>query len=61
MTATSSRDFGQEPLRKDTEREQNKAVVKDADKTDSKDRDNVHGDGKSLGLDDRQTGSSHRD
>jgi hypothetical protein len=37
--------------RKDTEREMREALVEDADKTESKDRDLVHGDGGSLGLD----------
>jgi hypothetical protein len=36
--------------RKDKEREMRQAVVKDADKTEGKDRDLVHGDGGTLGL-----------
>lgn len=36
--------------RKDTQREQEQAMVKDADKTDQHDRDAVHGDGKELGI-----------
>jgi hypothetical protein len=40
--------------RKDTEREMREALVEDADKTESKDRDLVHGDGGSLGLDDEK-------
>jgi hypothetical protein len=36
--------------RKDEEREMREAVVQDADKTESKDRDLVHGDGGTLGL-----------
>lgn len=40
---------GTEP-RKDTQREQEQAVVKDADKTDQADRDAVHGDGKRIGI-----------
>jgi hypothetical protein len=38
--------------RKDKEREMRQAVVEDADKPDGKDRDLVHGDGGTLGLDD---------
>lgn len=37
--------------RKDNAREQQKAIVKDADKTDQADRDRVHGDGHDVGLD----------
>ncbi|WP_027545302.1 hypothetical protein [Bradyrhizobium sp. WSM2254] len=37
--------------RKDTERDMRKAVVEDADKTEGKDRDLVHGDGGTLGMD----------
>jgi hypothetical protein len=37
--------------RKDSERGTREAVVKDADKTEGKDRDLVHGDGGTLGLD----------
>jgi hypothetical protein len=36
--------------RKDKEREMRQAVVEDADKTEGKDRDLVHGDGRTLGL-----------
>jgi hypothetical protein len=36
--------------RKDEQREMRKAVVQDADKTEGKDRDLVHGDGGTLGL-----------
>jgi hypothetical protein len=36
--------------RKDEERAIRRAIVKDADKTEGKDRDLVHGDGSSLGL-----------
>jgi hypothetical protein len=36
---------------KDEERDMRKAVVEDADKRDGKDRDLVHGDGGTLGLD----------
>ncbi len=38
--------------RKDKERETREAVVKDADKTEDKDRNLVHGDGGTLGLGD---------
>jgi hypothetical protein len=36
--------------RKDSQREQEQAMVEDADKTDQADRDAVHGDGKRLGI-----------
>jgi hypothetical protein len=36
--------------RKNEERETREAVVQDADKTEGKDRDLVHGDGGTLGL-----------
>jgi len=36
--------------RKDKERETREAIVQDADKTEGKDRDLVHGDGGTLGL-----------
>ena len=58
MTATSSRDYGQEPHRKDTKRERKKAAVQDVE---AKDWDTIHGDGSSLGLDERRTESSERD
>jgi hypothetical protein len=61
MTGSSSRDFGEEPHRKDTKREQKKAILKDADQTETKDWDAIHGDGSSLGMDNRKTGSSKRD
>jgi hypothetical protein len=38
--------------RKDEQREMREAVVQDADKTEGKDRDLVHGDGGTLGLGD---------
>jgi hypothetical protein len=38
--------------RKDEERETREAVVQDADKTEGRDRDLVHGDGGTLGLGD---------
>lgn len=46
----SSRDLPAEP-RKDEARDQQKAMVKDADKTDQADRDRVHGDGHDIGID----------
>jgi hypothetical protein len=36
--------------RKDEDRETRQAIVEDADKTEGKDRDLVHGDGGTLGL-----------
>ena len=36
--------------RKDEERETQQAIIEDADKTEGKDRDLVHGDGGTLGL-----------
>jgi hypothetical protein len=36
--------------RKDTKRDTRKAIVEDADKTEGKDRDLVHGNGGTLGL-----------
>jgi hypothetical protein len=36
--------------RKDAERETRQAIVKDADKTEGKDRDLMHGDGGTIGL-----------
>lgn len=50
MSVPSSRDIPAEP-RKDKDREQQQAIVKDADKTDQADRNRVHGDGRDLGLD----------
>jgi hypothetical protein len=38
--------------REDKERETRKAIIQDADKTEGKDRDLVHGDGGILGLGD---------
>lgn len=40
--------------RKDKEREKRNAVVQDAGETGDEDRDLVHGDGGTLGLDDEQ-------
>ena len=44
--------------RKDEAREMQQAIVKDADQTEGKDRDQVHGDGGTLGLD--QSGDAGR-
>ena len=57
----SSRDFGDEPLRDDTKRDLKKGIVKDADKTESREWDTIHGDGSTLGLDNRGTESGKRD
>lgn len=51
MQSKSSRDIPSAPTRKDTKREFEKAVIKDADKTETKDWDKIHGDGDQLGLD----------
>ena len=54
MTPKTSRDIqGSEP-RKDKEREQQNAAIEDADKPGQSDRDNVHGDGGELGMDDKK-------
>ena len=39
---------------KDKERETRQAIIEDADKTEGKDRDLVHGDGGTVGLGERQ-------
>ncbi|WP_027531924.1 hypothetical protein [Bradyrhizobium sp. WSM3983] len=50
MTPKTSRTLpGPEP-RKDSERDTQQAVIEDADKTDNKDRDLVHGDGGTIGI-----------
>jgi hypothetical protein len=46
--------------RKDEAREMQQAIVKDADNTEVKDRDQVHGDGGTLGLD-SASDSDHKD
>jgi hypothetical protein len=51
MPARSSRDLPGPDPRKDEQREQQQAIVKDADKTEGRDRDKIHGDGHDLGLD----------
>jgi hypothetical protein len=45
--------------RKDEQRETREAIVQDADKTDGKHRDLVHGDGGTLGLGDGE--DMHKD
>ena len=53
MTPKTSRDIpGSEP-RKDNERDRQDAVIQDADKTEQKDWDKVHGDGGEIGLDEK--------
>ena len=47
----TSRDIPGPGPRKDKERAQEKAVIKDADKTDQTSRDTIHGDGDDIGLD----------
>lgn len=51
MTPKTSRDIPGPGPRKDKERAQEKAVIKDADKTDQTYRDTIHGDGDDIGLD----------
>ena len=51
MPPKTSRDLpGAEP-RQDDERDQQKAVIEDADRTEQADWDRVHGDGSEIGLD----------
>ncbi len=53
MPPKTSRDVpGSEP-RQDKERDQQDAVIKDADKTEQKDWDKVHGGGGDIGLDEK--------
>ena len=53
MPPKTSRDItGAEP-RKDKERERHDAIIEDADKTEQKDWDAVHGDGGGIGLDEK--------
>jgi hypothetical protein len=47
----TSRDLSGSDPRKDEERDMEKAVAEDADTTDVADRDLIHGDGGTLGLD----------
>ncbi len=51
MQPKTSRDIASGPQRKDTRREHEKAVIRDADKTESADWDKIHGDGDQLDLD----------
>jgi hypothetical protein len=48
MPARSSRDLPGPSPRKDEQREQQNAVIQDADKTEGRDRDKIHGDGHDL-------------
>lgn len=50
MHPKSSRDMPSPDPRKDTERETRKAVVKTPDKTNDWDRDQVHGEGGTIGI-----------
>jgi hypothetical protein len=50
MTPNTSRDLPGLKPHKDTERDTQNAIIKDADKTDGKDRDLVHGDGGTIDL-----------
>jgi hypothetical protein len=50
MKPKTSRDIPGSSPREDSERDQENAVVKDADKTDQADRDRVHGDGSNIGI-----------
>ncbi|CAN5230843.1 hypothetical protein BH11PSE4_BH11PSE4_12940 [soil metagenome] len=52
MQPKTSRDIPAQEPREDKEREQQKAVVQDADKTGQSDWDRVHGAGDEIGLDD---------
>jgi hypothetical protein len=51
MKPKTSRDIPGPGPRKDEQRAQEKAVIKDADNTDQADRDAIHGDGDDIGLD----------
>jgi hypothetical protein len=51
MKPKTSRDIPGPGPRKDEQRAQERAVIKDADKTDQADRDAIHGDGDDIGLD----------
>jgi hypothetical protein len=50
MAPTTSRDLPRTKPRRDEERDTQRAIVEDADKTDGKDRDLVHGDGGTIDL-----------
>ena len=51
MQPKTSREISDGPRAKDTKREHESAVIKDADKTEVSDRDKIHGDGDQLDLD----------
>jgi len=51
MEPKSSRDLSGPKSRTDTARERDEAIRKDADKTEGRDRDRIHGDGEDIGLD----------
>ena len=53
MPPKTSRDISGSEPRKDKEREQQDAVIQDADKTEQKNWDAVHGDGGEIGLDEK--------
>lgn len=50
MPPKTSRDIEGPSPRKDRDREQRDAVVKDAGETEQADRDRIHGDGDEIGL-----------
>jgi hypothetical protein len=50
MDPKTSRDLPGAAPRHDDERDQQKAVIKDADKSDGRDREDIHGDGEEIGL-----------
>lgn len=51
MQPKTSRDISGSLPRKDIGRDRKQAVIEDADKTETKDWDKVHGDGEQLDLD----------
>jgi hypothetical protein len=50
MAPRTSRDLPGTMPHKDEERDAQKAIIKDADKTEGKDRDSVYGDGGTIDL-----------
>lgn len=54
MAPKSSRDMPGPKPRKDTDRDTREAVVKTPDKTNDWDRDQVHGDGDTIGIEPEQ-------
>jgi hypothetical protein len=50
MAPKTARDLPRTKPRKDEERDTQDAIVEDADKTDGRDRDLVHGDGGTIDL-----------